>query len=203
MAEDGTKKDLCPGAMPAFSHGCFALCIGWAQEAIYMTMGQTVLLLLFLGLLAIGILFACLRVHGGCAEERIPYDRPDFCDRAGFEVNDLPGDEIVQLQRCFLCYQKTVGELEFLIDPGWKALVRVARAADSLHLEDLNSQYDTNRVLYPDGVRVLVRTGPGGRYLASWTRDNFHYAFYFEGGEMGMAGGLMDDFVREMEAKAG
>lgn len=168
-----------------------------------MTMERTVLLLLFLGLLAVGVLCACLRAHGNSGNERIPYDRPDFRDRAGFEVSDLPGDEIVQLQHCFLCCRKTVGELEFLVEPGWKALVRVARAADSLHLEELAGQYDTNRVLYPDGVRVLVRTGPGGRYLASWTRDDFHYAFYCEGGEMGMAGGLMDDFVREMEAKAG
>lgn len=168
-----------------------------------MTMGQIVLPLLFLGLLAVGVLLACLRAHGSSEEERIPYDKPDFRDRAGFEVSDLPGDEIVQLQQCYLCHRKTVGELEFLIDPGWKALVRIARAANSLHLEDFAGQYDASRVLYPDGVRVLVRTGPGGRYLASWTRDDFHYAFCFEGGEMGMAGGLMDDFVREMEAKAG
>lgn len=169
-----------------------------------MTMEQMLLPALFVGLLAAAVLIACLRARRGNAEDkRIPYEKPDFRDRAGFEVNDLPGDEIVQLQQCFLCHRQTVGELEFLIEPGWKALVRVARAADSLHLEDFAAQYDTNRVLYQDGVRVLVRTSPGGRYLAGWTRGDFHYALYFEEGEMGMAGGLMDDFVREMDAEAG
>ncbi len=169
-----------------------------------MTTEQIILLLLLFSLLLIGILIACLRAHGGGSEDdRIPYEKPDFRDRAGFEVSDLPGDEIVQLQQCFLCHRQTVGELEFLVEPAWKALVRVARAANSLHLEDFSGPYDTNRVLYLDGVRVLVRTSPGGRYLGSWTRGDFHYALYFEAGEMGMAGGLMDDFVREMDAEAG
>lgn len=169
-----------------------------------MTREQMLLVLLFAGLLLIGLLIAWLRAMRPDGEDaRIPYERPDFRDRAGFAVRDIPGDEIVELQGCYLSHRNTVGELEFRIEPGWKAVLRVAQAANSLHLEELDGPYDENHVVYLDGVRVLVRSSPGGMFLGSWTRGDFRYALYCEEGEMGMTGGLIDDFVREMDAAAG
>lgn len=169
-----------------------------------MTTAQIILFLLFGGLLAAAVLAACLRAgRSGGRPERIPYEKPDFRDRAGFAVSDLPGDEIIELKRCALLHKDTVGELEFRVEPGWKALLRLARASSSLHLEEFAGQYAANQVLYMDGVRVLVRTSPGGLFLGSWTRGDFHYALYLPAGEMGLAGGLIDDFIHELDATAG
>ena len=169
-----------------------------------MTTAQIVLFLLFGGLLAAAVLIACCRAgRDSGKEERIPYEKPDFRDRAGFAVSDLPGDEIVELKKCALLHKDTVGELEFEIEPGWKVLLRLARASNSLHLEELAGQYVSNQVLYLDGVRVLVRVSPGGLFLGSWTRGDFHYALYLPEGEMGLAGGLIDDFIHELDAVNG
>ena len=166
-----------------------------------MTRAQIILPLLTGGLFVAALLIAYFRAGHGSKDDPIPYQKPTFCDRAGFAVTDLPGDEIITLQRCALCYGCRVAELYFSIEPGHEAVLRLARTADSLHMEDLTGPYEANSVEYLDGIRVLVRSGSCGACLASWTKGDFHYALQFLPCEMGLAGGLLDDFVREVDAE--
>lgn len=130
--------------------------------------------------------------------EKRPFDQPDFTNYAGFKVTDLPGDEIVRLERVYLIGRK-VAQLEFMIDPEWRAVLRIARKDVSLRLGDFQQNYEQRNVIYEDGVRVLVQQSPGGEALLTWSKDGFDYALFFERTEMGLVGGMLDDFVKETQ----
>ncbi|WP_418665988.1 hypothetical protein [Allofournierella sp.] len=130
--------------------------------------------------------------------EKRPFDKPDFTNYAGFKVTNLPGDEIVRLESVYLIGRK-VAQLEFVIDPEWKAILRIARKGVPLRLEEFQQNYEQRTVTYEDGVRVVVQQNPGGEALMTWTKDEFDYALYFERTQMGLVGGMLDDFVRETE----
>ncbi|GKI15207.1 hypothetical protein CE91St44_16920 [Oscillospiraceae bacterium] len=131
--------------------------------------------------------------------EKRPFDKPDFTNYAGFKVTSLPGDEIVRLESVYLIGRK-VAQLEFVIDPEWKAILRIARKGVPLRLEEFQQNYEQRTVTYEDGVRVVVQQNPGGEALMTWTKDEFDYSLYFERTQMGLVGGMLDDFVRETEA---
>lgn len=131
--------------------------------------------------------------------EKRPFDKPDFTNYAGFKVTSLPGDEIVRLESVYLIGRK-VAQLEFVIDPEWKAILRIARKGVPLRLEEFQQNYEQRTVTYEDGVRVVVQQNPGGETLMTWTKDEFDYSLYFERTQMGLVGGMLDDFVRETEA---
>lgn len=131
--------------------------------------------------------------------EKRRFDKPDFTNYAGFKVTGLPGDEIVRLEHTELLGRK-VAQLEFVVDPEWKAVLRIARKGVSLRLEEFQQNYEQRTVTYEDGVRVVVQQNPGGEALMTWTKDEFDYSLYFERTQMGLVGGMLDDFVRETEA---
>lgn len=130
--------------------------------------------------------------------EKRPFDKPDFTNYAGFKVTDLPGDEILRLEKVWLIGRR-VAQLEFLIDPEWAAILRIARKGVSLRLKDFQQAYEQRAVTYEDGVRVLVQQNPGGEAMLTWSKDGFDYALFFERAQMGLVGGMLDDFVRETE----
>ena len=127
------------------------------------------------------------------------FDKPEFPKSAGFKVTSLPGDEIVRLEHTELLGRR-VAQLEFVIDPEWKAILRIARKGVPLRLEEFQQNYEQRTVTYEDGVRVVVQQNPGGEALMTWTKDEFDYSLYFERTQMGLVGGMLDDFVRETEA---
>ena len=100
--------------------------------------------------------------------EKRPFDKPDFTNYAGFKVTSLPGDEIVRLESVYLIGRK-VAQLEFVIDPEWKAILRIARKGVPLRLEEFQQNYEQRTVTYEDGVRVVVQQNPGGEALMTWT----------------------------------
>ena len=132
-------------------------------------------------------------------KEKREFDKPDFTNYAGFKVISLPGDEIVRLAHTALLGRR-VAQLEFVIDPEWKAILRIARKGVPLRLEEFQQNYEQRTVTYEDGVRVVVQQNPGGEALMTWTKDEFDYSLYFERTQMGLVGGMLDDFVRETEA---
>lgn len=130
--------------------------------------------------------------------EKRPFDEPDFTKYAGFKVTDLPGDEIIQLENTYLLGRK-VAQLEFLIDPDWVAILRIGRKGADLRLKDFQTSYEQRTVTYEDGVRVVTQQNPGEEALITWSKDGFDYALYFDRTEMGLAGGMLDDFVHEVQ----
>lgn len=155
---------------------------------------QLILILLFAALLIAAVCIAVFK--SGWYRHRIPYATPDFRDRAGFRVIRLPGRSIIEYGNIWLL-QRTVGELELVIDPDWDAVLRVVRGGGDLFLEDFDSNYDTRSVFDQDGIRVVLMQSPNGPCLTTWSRNGFDYALYFSSCEMGLAAALTYDFVKE------
>ena len=152
--------------------------------------------------LALGILLvmALLLVYSyalkGRGEEPRIYPDTDFSHPAGFLVVSLPGDETLTRGRILL-REGRLAELEFFAAPGRPFILRVCPAGGELGLDDLNAAFDQRTVLYLDDTRVVLLQSPGGPALALWGRGGFDYALWFEETEMGLIGGLVEDFVAE------
>lgn len=130
-------------------------------------------------------------------QEGIPYDEPDFSDVSDFKVTRLP-EEV----RNFVTYKQArlrpgeVGELEFVIDPDYKAVLRVAPSSRGIDLSDWPSVYDSQSTrLSVDGTQVTYYDNQGGESLALWSKDGFDYALYIEQTEMGLFNGVTEELV--------
>ena len=152
--------------------------------------------------LALGILLVIvlLLVYSyalkGRGEEPRIYPDTDFSNPAGFRVVSLPGDETLTRGQNLL-REGRLAELEFTVDPGRPFFLRVCPTGGDLGLDDLNAAFDQRTVLYLDDTRVVLLQSPGGPALALWGRGGFDYALWFEETEMGLIGGLVDDFVAQ------
>lgn len=155
--------------------------------------------------LALGILLvmALLLVYSyalkGRGEEPRIYPDTDFSHPAGFRVVSLPGDETLTRGQNLL-REGRLAELEFFADPGRPFVLRVCPAGGDLGLDDLNAAFDQRSVFQLDDTRVVLLQSPGGPALALWGRGGFDYALWFEDTEMGLIGGLVDDFVTQTAA---
>lgn len=143
----------------------------------------------------------------GIPEEGIPYDQPDFTDVSDFKVTRLP-EEV----RNFVTYKQArlrpgeVGELDFIIDPDYKAVLRVAPSSRGIDISDWPSIYDSQSTrLSVDGTEVTYYDNQGGESLALWSKDGFDYALFIEQTEMGLFNGateeLVDSITSELSAE--
>ena len=152
--------------------------------------------------LALGILLviALLLVYSyalkGRGEEPRIYPDTDFSNPAGFRVVSLPGDETLTRGRNLL-REGRLAELEFTADPGRPFFLRICPTGGSLGLDGLNTAFEQRSVFQLEGTRVVLLQTPGGPALALWQRGGFDYALWFEETEMGLIGGLVDDFVTQ------
>ena len=97
---------------------------------------------------------------------------------------------------------RSIGHIEFVIDPGWTAVLRVAAHEGDLRLRDFGTtDYDQLTVRQVDGIRTELRQEQSGEALACWQRDGFSYALYLPDAEMGLAGSMMECFVRECRSE--
>lgn len=156
------------------------------------------ILFVFLAALVLAALLVAL-FKSGWSRRRIPYDTPDFRDRAGFRVIRLPQRDIIQMGNIWLL-QHSVGELQFTVSPEWEGILRVVKAGGDLLLEDFDTNYDTRSAFDQDGIQVVLLQSPNGPCLTTWRRNGFDYALYFETCEMGLAGALSYDFVKDTDS---
>ena len=82
-------------------------------------------LVLGMALLA-AILLAWHCLNHAHAEDWVLHPRPSF-PAAGFSVTDLPVDEFLTLERCWLI-RRTTAQLDFVADPNWAFWLRVGRS---------------------------------------------------------------------------
>ena len=164
-------------------------------------MNTRILLPLLLGVLLTSAL--CIALCRVCWGRRaIPYETPDFRDRAGFRIIRLPDRPTIHYGKIRLL-DRQVGEVECCIEPGYQGLLRVTAGGGDLFLEDLSIRYDARTVIQQDGIRVLLQQTPAGPALATWSRSGFDYALYFSRSEMGLAGALSAAFAQETLAVFG
>lgn len=138
-------------------------------------------------------------------EEGIPYDQPDFTDVSDFKVTRLP-EEV----RNFVTYKQArlrpgeVGELDFIIDPDYKAVLRVAPSSRGIDISDWPSIYDSQSTrLSVDGTEVTYYDNQGGESLALWSKDGFDYALFIEQTEMGLFNGATEELVDSIASEFG
>lgn len=138
-------------------------------------------------------------------EEGIPYDQPDFTDVSDFKVTRLP-EEV----RNYLTYKQArlrpgeVGELDFIIDPDYKAVLRVAPSSRGIDISDWPSIYDSQSTrLSVDGTEVTYYDNQGGESLALWSKDGFDYALFIEQTEMGLFNGATEQLVDSIVTEFG
>lgn len=158
---------------------------------------QWILFLLLAALVLAAVLVALFK--SGWLRKRIPYDTPDFRDRAGFQVIQLPHRNMIQPGNIWLLHH-SVGELQFNADPEWAGILRVVKAGGDLLLEDFGSSYDIRSTFDQDGIQVVLLQSPNGPCLTTWRRNGFDYALYFETCEMGLASALTYDFVKDTDS---
>ena len=148
-----------------------------------------------------GAAFLWSMVQDRHAGEKIPFDHPDFSQHAGFAVVHLPEKDFLSMGDIYLL-GRSIGHIEFVIDPGWTAVLRVAAHEGNLRLSDFGTtDYDQLTVRQVDGIRTELRQEQSGEALACWQRDGFSYALYLPDAEMGLAGSMMECFVRECRSE--
>lgn len=150
-------------------------------------------------LMGLGLLAAVLIAWAWLARpaaDRVEYPDPDFTDRAGFRFTDLPADPLLTQGKSWLL-QRYLAQLDFTVEPGWSFWLRAAKSGRDLKLQEVARVYHQRQTQEMEGVTVTVRRSPGGAALYTWSRDGMDLALYFPEGEMGLAGGLADDFIRE------
>ena len=146
------------------------------------------------------ILLAWHCLNHAHAEDWVLHPRPSF-PAAGFSVTDLPVDEFLTLERCWLI-RRTTAQLDFVADPNWAFWLRVGRSGQPLALSDEPpTSYDQREIRRVDGLRVEMLYSPGGTGQIRWSRNGFDYALTFPAGEIGLPGGLTAAFVRETNAE--
>ena len=129
--------------------------------------------------------------------EPIPYTYPDFSDRSDFRADTLPTENIIDYQSAYL-NPGEVGELRFLIEPDWVAILRVVPQGRELNLNGFENAFQEQvRHVQTDGKDVLLFNNPNGAALALWSKNGFDYALYFERTEMGLFTGSADLFIEQ------
>ncbi len=134
-------------------------------------------------------------------KERLLLQQPDFAAKGGFSLTALPQEDFLRLDRVYLLGRR-IGQLEFFVEPGWTAVLRLAPEEEDLRLWELDMpDFDQLTIRRVDGVRTELRQAQSGAALASWHRDGFSYALWLPKTEMGLAGSLLDHFARDCRCK--
>lgn len=160
-----------------------------------MTGELCLILIVSLVVITAGIAFVCSIFSDRIEKERLLLQKADFKNFAGFSVSNYPQEEFLRLDRVYLLGRK-IGQLEFFIQPGWSAVLRVARKDTDLKLWEMGTvDYDQLTVRKVDGIRTELRQQQNGAAMIRWEREGFTYALYLPHTEMGLAGSIMERFV--------
>lgn len=126
------------------------------------------------------------------------YARPDFGRRAGFRARSLPESDIVRLDRISLL-NGAVAQLEYVVEPEWKLVLRVGRAGADLREGDFEQNFREQVTLYHRDIRVNISQNEGGAAMLRWSKNGFDYLLALPDSEMGLRGGMMPLFVQQTE----
>ncbi len=160
-----------------------------------MTGELCLILIVSLIVITAGIAFVLSIFSDRIEKERLLLQKADFKDFAGFSVSDYPKEDFLRLDRIYLLGRK-IAQMEFFVQPGWTAVLRVAIKENDLKLWELGTiDYDQLTVRKVDGIRTELRQEQNGAAMIRWERDGFTYALYLPHTEMGLAGSLMERFV--------
>lgn len=126
------------------------------------------------------------------------YARPDFGRRAGFRARSLPESDIVRLDRISLL-NGAVAQLEYVVEPEWKLVLRVGRAGADLREGDFEQNFREQVTLYHRDIRVNISQNEGGAAMLRWSKNGFDYLLALPESEMGLRGGMMPLFLQQTE----
>lgn len=133
-------------------------------------------------------------------QENIEYDTPDFSDISDFKVDTLPYEDIITFEQARL-KPGHIGELDFTVDPGWQAVLRVAPDSRGINLDDFDTICEEKATdITVDGTQVRIFDTAGGSSLFLWNKDGFDYVLYFEDTEMGLGTGTVGLFQEQTDS---